>query len=178
MTVVMLTACFEMPSPQHRDAVILDGGHRRPAVLRGRVAVFAVVVFLTMLACLQLALVPGGSGTARRSAQRATVRRGVVCDRRRHDSLGVGCVAAEHRRRDHHLRCSVLRHPTLTLQLPASLIDPLRAVPTLQPRRRVDRRQFRLPHARSAPGPDSGCCAGTPPIMIRFAAWLLRHVDA
>ena len=33
--------------------------------------------------------------------------------------------------------------PTLTLQLPASSTDALRAVPTLQPRRRVDRRQFR-----------------------------------
>jgi hypothetical protein len=37
------------------DPVILDGGYRRPAVLRGRVAVFAVGVFLTMRACRQLA---------------------------------------------------------------------------------------------------------------------------
>ena len=171
MTVVMLTACFEMPSPQHRDAVILDGGHR------GRVAVFAVVVFLTMLACRQLGLVPGGSGTPRRPAQRVTVRRGVVRDRRRHDSLGVGALRNTAAAITTFVAVFFVI-PPLTLQLPASLTDPLRAVPTLQPRRKVDRRQFRLPHARSAPGPDSGCCAGTPPIMIGFAAWLLRHVDA
>jgi len=47
-------------------------------------------------------------------------------------------------RGDHHLRCGVLRHPDADAPA-ARLVDrPLCAVPALQPRRRVDRRQLRF----------------------------------
>ena len=56
--------------------------------------------------------------------------------------------------------------PTLTLQLPASSTDALRAVPTLQPRRRVDRRQFRFTPCAFGPWTGFGVLCGYAAIVI------------
>src|SRR5437763_805233 len=67
---------------------------------------------------------------------------GAVRDTRRDDQFGVGGVAAAHRRGDHHVRRGVLRHSTADAAA-ANLVDrALRALSSVQHRRRVDRRNL------------------------------------
>ena len=54
---------------------------------------------------------------------------------------------------------------------------PLRAVPALQPRRSVDRRQLRFAPLL-APWTGFGVLCGYAAILIGFAAWRLRRADA
>ena len=147
---------------------------RRLPMLWGKVVVFAGVVLLTMLVASFVAFFVGqallstqhlDASLSDPDALRSVVGAALYVTVAGHDSTGVGCVAAEHRRCDHHLRCGVLRVPDTDAPA-ARLVDrPLRAVFALQPWRRVDRR-----HAR--PGPRVGAMD-----RIRCAVRLRRHHD-
>ena len=93
---------------------------RRLPMLWAKLAVFAGVVFLTMLVASFASFFVGQALLSGQAPGRLAVRpgcaavgrrRGAVPDRRRHDGARAGCVAAQHRRRDHHLRRGVLRDP-------------------------------------------------------------------
>ena len=93
---------------------------RRLPMLWGKLAVFAGVVFLTTLIASFTAFFVGQATAQRAAPGRVAIRPGcaavggrcgVVRHRRRHDGAGLGCIATEYRRRDHHLCRRVLRHP-------------------------------------------------------------------
>ena len=145
---------------------------RRLPMLWGKMAVFAGVVFLTMLVAsfaaffVGQALLSGQHLDASLSdpgALRAVVGAALYVTVAGITALALGALLR-------NTAAAITTFVAVFFVIPtadaaaARIVDrPLRAVPALQPRRSVDRRHLRVWPTRWRPGPDSPCCAATRP---------------
>ena len=132
---------------------------RRLPMLWAKLAVFAGVVFLTMLLASVAAFLVGqlllsgqhlDASLSDPGALRSVLGAALYVTVAGVTALVLGALLRKHRGRDHHLRRRVLRDPATDPAVARIVDGPLRAIPPRQHRRSADRR-----HLRRVPSPGA-----------------------